>query len=75
MSARLSLAARPVSSAPPERTEFKGLMALLAGVELALVDIGTGLSMHSGTAKDYNMDKAKAALETALHDFKRGNSL
>lgn len=75
MSAQLSLVAPAASKPAADNAQFKGLMALLAGVELALVDIGTGLSMHSGTAKDYNMDKAKAALETALHDFKRGNSL
>jgi hypothetical protein len=76
------VAGEPVSGAANEAerqeardSEFKGLMALLAGCELALVDLGTGLSMHSRSAKDFNMTKAKAALETALRDFKRGNNL
>jgi hypothetical protein len=73
MTERLSIAER--SGAPTADTQFKGLMALLAGCELALVDLGTGLSMHSPSAKDYNMGKARGALETALHDFKRGNGL
>ena len=59
----------------PQGEKFKGLMALLTGCELALVDLGRGLSMHSGAGKDHNMEKAKASLETALRDFKRGNAL
>lgn len=55
--------------------EFKGLMALLAGIEKALVDIDTGLSMHSTSAKNWNMMNAKDALSTGLADFKRGNVL
>ena len=50
-------------------------MALLAGIEKALVDIDTGLSMRSSSAKNFNMAKAKEALSTGLADFKRGNSL
>ncbi len=77
MTARLSLAERAASrgAAPTADIQFKGLLALIAGCELALVDLGTGLSMHSPSAKDYNMGKARAAIETALHDFKRGNGL
>lgn len=60
---------------PPEPSpQFKGLMALLAGCELALVDLGVGLSMHSPAAKDFNMEKAKKALETALNDFRRSSA-
>ena len=55
--------------------QFKGLMALLAGIERALVDIDTGLSMHSTTAKNFNMAKAKEALSAGLADFRRGNAL
>lgn len=77
MSGRLSLAPRPATAlcADVEQcdSQFKGLMALLAGIEKALVDIDTGLSMHSATAKNYNMGKAKDALSTGLADFKRGN--
>ena len=50
-------------------------MALLAGIERALVDIDTGLSMHSTTAKNFNMAKAKEALSAGLADFRRGNAL
>lgn len=54
---------------------FKGLMALLAGIEKALVDLNIGLSMHSADAKNFNMGQAKAALTDGLADFKRGNGL
>lgn len=50
-------------------------MALLAGIEKALVDINIGLSMHSADAKNFNMGQAKAALTDGLADFKRGNGL
>lgn len=69
------LAQRDVLLPPEPSPQFKGLMALLAGCELALVDLGVGLSMHSPSAKDCNMQKAKAALEAALGDFRRGVAL
>lgn len=59
----------------PDNPAFKGLMALLAGIEKALVDINIGLSMHSADAKNFNMGQAKAALTDGLADFKRGNGL
>jgi fructose-specific component phosphotransferase system IIB-like protein len=75
MNGRLSLAPRAVLPSCADDIQFKGLMALLAGIEKALVDIDTGLSMHSSSAKNYNLVKAKEALSTGLADFKRGNSL
>lgn len=73
MNGRLSVVPR---AAPQHRAcgdEFKGLMSLLAALEKALVDIDTGLSMHSSSAKNFNMAKAKEALSVGLADFKRGN--
>jgi hypothetical protein len=58
----------------PDR-EFKGLVALLGGVEKALVDINTGLSMHSLSAKNHGLECAKEALSAALRDFRRGNGI
>lgn len=69
---------KPVAVAVPDRDdgqsgqgEFRGLMALLAGIERALVDLNVGLSMHSADAKNFNMGKAKTALTDGLADFKR----
>jgi hypothetical protein len=73
MNGRLSLAAdRAVRvAAAQDDIAFKGLMALLGGIELALVDLRLGRSMRSTDAKDYNIDKAIGALETGLRDYKR----
>ena len=66
---------RVVAAPVSDGSDFKGLMALLAGIERALVDIDCGLSMHSSSAKNFNMGKAKAALSAGLADFRRGNGL
>lgn len=74
--ARLASVAAPYAAqeAAEKQEAFKGLMALLAAIELALVDLRTGRSMHSPAAKDFNIDKAVGALETGLRDFRRNEA-
>lgn len=50
-------------------------MALLAAIELADVDLGMAETMHSHTAKNFNIGKARAALQTGLRDFRRNSPM
>lgn len=66
----------PLALQPESQSaQFKGLMALFAGIERARVDLSCALSMHNPQTKNRNIEKAQEALDTALRDFKRSNAL
>ena len=54
---------------------FKGLMALLAGHEKAMVDLRYARSAFNPETKNYNIDCAIEALSAGLVDFKRGDGV
>ncbi len=56
------------SRKPPE---FAGLMALLAGIERADIDLGYALSLPNPDTKNRNIEAAREALRGGLRDFKR----
>jgi hypothetical protein len=59
----------------PTLHKIKGLMALLAGQEKALVEVRYALSLHSADAKNTCLRMAEEALTGGFADFQRSGGL